>query len=33
MHLKKQFTDTCSHSSVHKMFTDADTHGEMQVAV
>ena len=28
MHLKKQFTDGCSHSSVHTLFTDGDTHGE-----
>ena len=25
MHLKKQFTDACSHSSVHILFTDGDT--------
>ena len=25
MDLKKQFTDACSHSSVHTQFTDGDT--------
>ena len=25
MDLKKQFTDGCSHSSVHTLFTDGDT--------
>ena len=29
MHVKKQFTDGCSHSSVHTLFT----HGDMQVVV
>ena len=34
MCFKKQFTDGCSLSSVHTVvFTDGDTHGDMQVTV
>ena len=29
MHVKKQFTDGCSHSSVHTLFTHGDTSGSV----